>query len=81
VLATNRLSLREQQEEAPRSHPVPEKSTGQWARDPSWRPLRDDECMTENAPRTGLEYFEASGEGIPPYYWARDNGSAKKDQP
>jgi hypothetical protein len=74
----NRLCLREQQDEALRSHPVDEKRTGEWTRDPSWRPLRDDECVTENAPRSGMEYFEASGEGVPPYYWITADGSATK---
>jgi len=74
----NRLCLREHQDEALRSNPVDEKRTGEWKRDPSWRPLRDDECVTGNAPRSGMEYFEASGEGVPPYYWTRAETSAKK---
>jgi peptidoglycan/xylan/chitin deacetylase (PgdA/CDA1 family) len=78
-MGANHLSLREYQEEVLRKHPVAERRTGEWARDPSWRPLRDDECVTEDAPRSGLEYFKLIGKEVPPYYWALASNSAKKD--
>jgi hypothetical protein len=37
--------------------------------------------VTEKTPRSGLEYFEASGEGVPPYYWTGTDPSTKKGNP
>lgn len=75
----NKPCLREQQDELLQRYPVGVTSVGRWVRDPSWRPLRDDECITTGGPRTGLEYFHAATKDPPPYYWRVDRGSPETE--
>lgn len=42
-----------------------------------WRPLRPDEARGQaDEPRTGRQYFEATAEEDPPYYWVSSNAPA-----
>jgi len=44
-----------------------------YCRDPLWRPLTEQECqVTEDYPKSGLEYFEAAPMAEVEYYWRRD---------
>jgi hypothetical protein len=46
-------------------------------RDPTWRPLGADECQSPgDAPRTGMQYFDAACDDSPPYYWHADTGDS-----
>jgi cysteine-rich CPCC protein len=70
----NRESLRQYQDRILKRFPSDVQEAGEWQRDRSWRPVRDDECATERMPGSGTEYFEAVSEEAPPYYWQRSTG-------
>jgi hypothetical protein len=68
----NRESLFEAQAAALARFPVNVQIASGHRRDPSWRPLREDEGLVrEDSPRSGIEYFEAAGEDSVEYYWRK----------
>jgi hypothetical protein len=55
-----------------RHFPIEMQSAEGFARDPSWRPLRDDEGLPRaDAPRSGEEYFRAAAADSVDYYWRK----------
>jgi cysteine-rich CPCC protein len=74
----NKESLYEHQQAWIEKIPLAVQERDGFRRDVTWRPLREGECSTpSDAPRTGMEYFEAAGEDAPTYYWreSADTGS------
>lgn len=71
----NGESLYEHQLRALKHLPIQFKERMGYPRDPSWRPLRPEECRPNpNAPTSGQEYFEAAVKDSPSYYWKSDGG-------
>lgn len=65
----NRVSLVEAQASALERFPIEIRSVDGIERDPSWRPLREDEMAPRtDTPRSGMEYFEAAAEEPVPYW-------------
>ena len=66
----NGESLYDAQRHALRGYPLEVKAFEGHARDPAWRPLRDEE-LRGGGPLTGHAYFDAAADDGPPYYWLR----------
>jgi hypothetical protein len=68
----NHVSLVEAQQKALRTYPLRVMKVGEWARDPSWRPLTDEEAeISPDAPRSPRQYFDAAASEEPGYYWRK----------
>lgn len=68
----NRVSLVEAQAAALQRFPIEIRSVKGIERDPSWRPLREDEQVPgTHTPRSGKEYFEAAAAEDPVPYWKK----------
>jgi hypothetical protein len=68
----NKFSLAEHQQRALELYPRGVSSIKGYTRAPNWRPLRESELQSRNAPVDGRSYFEAATEDTPQYYWLRD---------
>jgi hypothetical protein len=67
----NRECLVEAQAVALQRFPADVQSALGYERDRTWRPLREDESMRNDAPRSGREYFYAAAVDSVPYYWKK----------
>jgi len=68
----NSACLVEAQVEALRRVPLHVQSTQGFQRDQEWRPLREDESLVrDDAPRSGVDYFEAAATEGARYYWKK----------
>lgn len=71
AVGANGESLVDAQARALQRFPRDVQATGSFERDRSWRPLRDDEVPSVEAPRNGLEYFNAAAADTLDYYWKK----------
>jgi len=69
----NHDSLVEAQALALGRFPIGVQNAAGHERDPTWRPLRDDEQpLRDDAPNSGTEYFHAAAaDSVPSYYWRK----------
>lgn len=71
----NRESLVEAQTAVLERLPIEVQTVDGFERDPSWRPLREDEqAPRSDTPRSGLEYFHAAVVDSVDYYWRKSRG-------
>jgi hypothetical protein len=70
----NRTSLLEWQRDLLTRIPARLAEHKGFRRDPTWRPLMDQDCTPEKpAPTDGLAYFHAAAAESPTYYWHRSS--------
>ena len=68
----NRESLVEAQAALLKRMPIEVQSAEGFGRDPSWRPLREDEQLARSdTPRSRMEYFNAAADDLACYYWKK----------
>ena len=68
----NKNSLWEEQQILIKKIPITVKQHSKFTRDLDWRPLMPNECEEKNdQPKTGLQYFNKTGEVTPHYYWLK----------
>ena len=65
----NKINLVESQANVLAQYPLHVTELDGMARDPEWRPLRNDEHESIAPPETGLDYDRAVPETGPAYYW------------
>ena len=67
----NKSSLSQHQLLALANYPATVAVANGYRRAKGWRPLIACEVASPESPASGLEYFNAASEEIPPYYWQR----------